>query len=312
MGRDQESADLHKILGAIQQMRNYVTDRLLECDTAPALHPTTQDAPNAGAGQDHSSSLTSGTATSAGNSAGRILIVDDVENNRLMLQRRLEREGYSVSQATNGREALERIAQGGLDLVLLDILMPEVDGFEVLRQVKSTPSGRDLPVIMISSLEEIESVVRCIEMGAEDYLPKPFDPVLLRARVGACLEKKRLRDQELDYLRQVSSVTTAAGAVETGRFDPESLREVAERGDELGRLARVFQRMGREVQAREERLQMQVQQLKIEIDETRKRQSVAEVTESEYFLAIERAARTAQEAKARRRQAALSPKSDPL
>jgi CheY-like chemotaxis protein len=305
LGCDQESADLHKILGAIQQMRTFVAARLL--DFGVVTPPQTSEVTPANATRLESCA----TQVDLTNTGGRILVVDDVENNRVMLQRRLEREGYAVTQAANGREALERIAQGGLDLVLLDILMPEVDGFEVLRQVKATPAGRDLPVIMISSLDEIDSVVRCIEMGAVDYLPKPFDPVLLRARVGASLEKKRLRDQELDYLRQVTAVTTAAGAVETGRFDPDSLREVAERGDELGQLARVFQRMGREVQAREERLQMQVQQLKIEIDETRKQQAVAEVTESEYFLEIERAARQAQAAKERRRRSAIPPTSDP-
>src|SRR5438874_1680129 len=91
---------------------------------------------------------------------------------------------------------LEKVRTGAFDVVLLDILMPEVDGYEVLRQVKSDAALRDVPVIMISALDEIASVVRCIEMGAEDYLPKPFDPVLLRARIGACVEKKRLRDRE--------------------------------------------------------------------------------------------------------------------
>ncbi|MBI3823701.1 MAG: response regulator [Planctomycetes bacterium] len=315
LGREQDAADLHKILGAIHQLRAFAGSRLVGHDSDRVVEPPRSESYATKPDSDRvvepvgeparsESYATKPDSTSPTAGSGRILVVDDVENNRTMLQRRLEGEGYTVSQAANGREGLDRIGQGGLDLVLLDILMPEVDGFEVLRQVKATASGRDLPIIMISSLDEIESVVRCIEMGAEDYLPKPFDPVLLRARVGACLEKKRLRDQELDYLRQVTAVTTAAGAVEAGKFDASSLQEVAQRGDELGRLARVFQRMGQEVQAREERLQMQVQQLKIEIDESRKKQSVAEVTESEYFLAIERAARKAQEAKERRRRAA--------
>ncbi len=283
---EQENADGHKILSAVENLRRFIEDSMLHGE----FGPETQTRENA-----NSSSLTHQALTSAAETApragqGRILVVDDIENNRDMLARRLEREGYAVIQAANGREALERIAHGGLDLVLLDILMPEVDGFEVLRQVKSTPSGRDLPVIMISSLDEIQSVVRCIEMGAEDYLPKPFDPVLLRARVGACLEKKLLRDNELDYLRQVAAVTSAASAVETGTFDPVSLAEVAGRDDPLGGLARVFQKMGREVQAREERLKMQVAQLRIEIDESRKKQQVAEVTESEYFQELKRRA----------------------
>lgn len=285
LGREQDESDLHKILTAIQNLRNFVADRLLE-----GVIPDTAAEPTQAPGVAPASSVPDDEAPETPG-RGRILIVDDIENNRDMLRRRLLKQGYVVFQAADGREALDRIAQGGLDLVLLDILMPEVDGFEVLRQVKSTPSGRDLPIIMISSLDEIQSVVRCIEMGAEDFLPKPFDPVLLRARVGACLEKKRLRDQELDYLRQVAAVTTAAATVEAGAFDPDSLHEVASRSDELGKLARVFQQMGREVQAREQRLQMQVQKLKIEIDESRKQRQVAEVTETEYFQELQQRAK---------------------
>jgi len=128
--------------------------------------------------------------------AGRILIVEDNAANRDLLRRRLEREGQQVREAANGVEALEMLGADDYDLMLLDVMMPEMDGYEVLARLKQEPRRRDLPVIMISALDEIQSVVRCIEMGAEDYLPKPFDPVLLRARIGASLEKKRLRDRE--------------------------------------------------------------------------------------------------------------------
>jgi len=127
---------------------------------------------------------------------GRILVVDDNAGNRDMLSRRLEREGYSVDTAENGREALEKLEAGGFDLVLLDIVMPELDGFAVLQSIRAHQRWKEVAVIMISALDEIRSVVRCIEMGAEDYLPKPFDPVLLRARIGAILDRKRLRDEE--------------------------------------------------------------------------------------------------------------------
>ena len=113
-----------------------------------------------------------------------------------MLRRQLERQGYQVETAANGREALDRVQAGGLSLVLLDIIMPELDGYQVLETLKSDAVWHDLPVIMISALDEISSVARCIERGAEDYLPKPFDPVLLRARIGASLEKKHLRDED--------------------------------------------------------------------------------------------------------------------
>ena len=125
-----------------------------------------------------------------------LLIVDDIEDNRFALSRRLARQGYlNVTTAADGRQALELLNCRPFDLVLLDIMMPNVNGYEVLTAMKANERLRHIPVIMISAVDEIDSVVRCIELGAEDYLPKPFNPTLLRARVGACLERKRLHDQ---------------------------------------------------------------------------------------------------------------------
>jgi sigma-B regulation protein RsbU (phosphoserine phosphatase) len=125
-----------------------------------------------------------------------LLVVDDSETSRHLLTRRLERQGYTVTTAVNGRQALELVRAQPFDLLLLDIMMPELNGYQVLETLKADPTLKHLPVIMISALDEIDSVVRCVEMGADDYLPKPFNPTLLRARIGASLEKKRLRDQE--------------------------------------------------------------------------------------------------------------------
>ncbi len=125
-----------------------------------------------------------------------LLVVDDNEDNRYALTRRLAREGYTnVATAVDGRQALELLHGKSYDLVLLDIMMPNVNGYEVLETMKADDTLRHVPVVMISAVDEIDSVVRCIELGAEDYLPKPFNPTLLRARVGACLERKRLHDQ---------------------------------------------------------------------------------------------------------------------
>ena len=137
--------------------------------------------------------------------ASRILVVDDTAANRDLLTRRLSREGHLVDEAEDGRAALHRVAAERFDLVLLDLMMPGMNGFEVLCRMKADPSLRDVPVIMISALDEIDSIVRCIEAGAEDYLPKPFNPVLLRARINAALEKKRLRDRERAFTRQLQS-----------------------------------------------------------------------------------------------------------
>lgn len=201
----------------------------------------------------------------------------------MQLKRGLEQQGHTVALAENGRQALDMLGEGNFDLVLLDILMPEMDGFEVLARLKSDPARRDLPVIVISALDEMDSVIRCIGMGAEDFLSKPFDPLLLRARLGACLEKKRLRDQEVEYLQQVARVTAAAAAVEAGQFTLDSLNSVAARPDPLGQLGRVFQRMAKEVYAREQFLKQQVQELRIQIDEAKREHDVAEITETEYF-----------------------------
>jgi len=127
---------------------------------------------------------------------GTILIVDDHIENRDLLRQRLDREGFTTAVAANGLDALQMLAGRPIDLVLLDVLMPGMDGIEVLQRIKSSDTLKSIPVIMISALDEIERVVQCIESGAEDYLSKPFNPVLLRARIGVTLERKRLRDEE--------------------------------------------------------------------------------------------------------------------
>jgi adenylate cyclase len=134
---------------------------------------------------------------------GRLLIVDDVEENRDLLSRRVGREGYSVAMASNGREALDMLSKWPFDLVLLDIMMPEIDGLTVLRQVKQDPHLRDIPVVMISAVDEVASVAECIENGAEDYLPKPFNHAILRSRIRASLERKRLRDVERERTKEL-------------------------------------------------------------------------------------------------------------
>jgi DNA-binding response OmpR family regulator len=189
---------------------------------------------------------------------GAILVVDDDPVNRLTLTYQLEAEGHTVSAASDGREALALLRSSPIDVVLLDLVMPVLDGFGVLAELRGDPTLRDVPVIMISASDEIESVVQGIEMGAVDYLPKPANPTLLRARIDASLEKKRLRDGEIAYLRDVTTLTDAASRLEAGQFEPAVIDVVAARPDALGQLARVFQRMAREVAAREERLRRQL------------------------------------------------------
>ncbi len=148
---------------------------------------------------------------------GHLLVVDDNKVNRLLLGRGLEQQGHSVAFAENGLQALELLRTQSFDLLLLDVLMPEMDGYQVLEQLTSEQSWKDIPVIMTSALDEMDSVVKCIEMGAEDYLHKPINPILLRARVNASLEKKRLRDQQRELIRRFATEEVAQD-LETSGF----------------------------------------------------------------------------------------------
>ena len=153
---------------------------------------------------------------SMANAPGKLLVVDDNKVNRLLLSRSVEMLGHSATLAENGRVALELLAEEAFDLMLLDIEMPEMDGFEVLAAIKSDPHMRDLPVIVTSSVEGLDNIVRCIELGAEDYLPKPVNKVLLQARVTSCLEKKRLRDEQRTLLNRFATHEVARDLRETG------------------------------------------------------------------------------------------------
>jgi adenylate cyclase len=155
-------------------------------------------------------------ASSPNPQTGALLVVDDNRVNRLLLGRALEQLGHTVTFAENGRAALEMLRQRGVDLVLLDIEMPEMNGYQVLEALAADPRLRDLPVVMMSSVEEVDSVARCIEMGAEDYLFKPVNPVLLKARVGASLEKKRLRDQQRELFRKFATAEVAEELLTSG------------------------------------------------------------------------------------------------
>lgn len=210
-----------------------------------------------------------------------ILVVDDNPVNRKTLARAMENAGHRVSTAENGSQALAILksstantenppATPPVDVILLDVLMPEMDGFQVLQLVKANSHWQHIPVIMISAVDEMDSVVHCIELGATDYLHKPFKAALLHARLNSSLAAKRLRDLELEYLEQVGRIAGAAEAVEAAAYDPASLNEVARRPDALGRLAHTFQRMAEEVHLREQRLRQQLRQMQMDVDEMKK------------------------------------------
>lgn len=157
---------------------------------------------------------------------GRILIIDDSEHNRYLLARQLDRRGHTVVTAIHGRQGLEYAQQQPFDVILLDLMMPEMDGFTVLDQLKRDPQMRHIPVIVISAIDEIDDVVRCIDAGAEDYLTKPINTTLLHAKVHACLERKRLRDQEQAHLMAIRYELDLGRRMQAD-FLPERLPHIA-------------------------------------------------------------------------------------
>ena len=205
--------DLERIRGAAERLATLLTHGGVPSTEGQAGHP----AEAAGGASDTPRPV--------------ILVVDDNEGNRDMLARRLARQGYEVRTAAGGTVALDALASEPVDLVLLDVMMPDLDGYRVLERMKADPKLRDIPVLMISALDELDSVVRCIQLGAEDYLSKPFDPVLLQARIGACLEKKRLHDQEKRHLAELD---------EWNRTLERRVAEQVGLLERLGRLKRFF------------------------------------------------------------------------
>ena len=196
LGWEEALDDLRKIADAAQHLIGFIDDVVdlsqfgLDDEAEPAVRP-----------EDAAAALSGSSQQAAASSA--VLVVDDNALDREMLAWRLGRLGYSVTLAEDGFSALELLARQDYDLVLLDVIMPEMNGFDVLEELKADPRLRHVPVIVVSALDGNDWVARCIANGAEDYLPKPFDPVILKARIEASLEKKRLRDREVLYLEEI-------------------------------------------------------------------------------------------------------------
>jgi PleD family two-component response regulator len=200
------------------------------------------------------------TSTEPGDEPGRVLVVDDSGINRRLLATALTELGHQVRVAEHGRRALEMLRDDDYDVVLLDLLMPVLDGYSTLAAIKADHRLNHLPVIMVSAVHELESMVRCIDLGATDYLPKPFSAAVLRARLRSSLAAKRLRDVERDYLRRVDEVVAGG---------PAGLVDEAGRDDVVGRLARRLRQMSREVTTREAALRAEIAALRAEVDQVR-------------------------------------------
>ena len=201
--QDDFAADLEKVRSAGHRLLSLINDNFRSVHTTEIAAPTAAaliEAKKPVVVTDIEYSIAEKTIEPT---QGFILVVDDIEANRDVLSRRLEKQGYDVATAKNGVRALKKLRTQSFDLVLLDIMMPEMDGYEVLQTIQNDETLRHIPVVMISALGEMDSVVRCVEMGAADYLTKPFNPTLLKARIGASLEKKRAHDRETQLFAQL-------------------------------------------------------------------------------------------------------------
>ena len=275
---DQARARISELERAIQEPRRQILDAMsvllcvipvtvddeLFLEDARAIRDAAAAALAAPAGalaHQNGAPVEAGAAAGA-NRKSHVLIVDDEPMLRDTLRRQLDRLGYAVTDAENGSDALAKAASVAPDVILTDIEMPVIDGLELLKRLKSDVQLRDIPVIVVSGNDGLESVVRCIELGAEDHIGKPYELTLLQARVRALLERKRMRDIEVGYLRRVGQITAAAEAAERDDYVPGSLAAVAKDQDALGQLARVFDRMVLGLKSREERLRRRVRRLR--------------------------------------------------
>lgn len=236
---------------------------------------------------------------------GRILAVDDDVLNLDVLAQRLTRQGHLVSTAADGEAALAKARLQPFDLVLLDVMMPRLDGYGTLAALKSDEQLRHIPVIMISALDELSSVVRCIEAGAEDYLPKPFNATLLRARVGACLDKKALRDQEVElYHSLVISQQRLDRELGAAHRRVATLEQEVRDDPRVAPLLEAFQRMSGAVSRRETDLRATIQDLEIKINRKVVTTQVKSILEDPSFDALTERARAM---RARRRDSGTHP-----
>lgn len=229
--------DLDRILSAAHRFLSLLGETLAFGAAGPAagfpLRPTDEALLPA----EQESAILAESADILQECVGHVLIVDDSPFNRDILARTMLAQRRHFALAGDGKQALEVLASRSFDLVFLDILMPEMDGFEVLTRLKQNPELAQTPVIVISAPDQIDNVVRCLEMGAVDYLPKPFDPVLLKTKVESCLELKRLRELEKGMIRLSEEARTQA----RGEIGNSVIAELAARDDALGKLARCLQ-----------------------------------------------------------------------
>ena len=279
--------DLRKIQQAAAQLHALIRTRLISTpwEEAGPVHQES-DAKQSNLAYDD------GRAPAHSQRVGHVLVVDDEPLNCEMLASRLRRQGHQVATASDGIEALQRVRQDRFDLILLDMMMPNLDGYGTLLRLKDDDDLRHLPVIMISALDDLANVVRCIEVGAEDYLPKPFNATLLRARIGACLDKKALRDQELELFQNLSlSQQRLDQELKTASTCVASLSDGLRQDPRVMPLLSAFERMTNAVARRETELRETIKELEIKINASDLRHQVGTIVADPGFQSLAERAR---------------------
>ena len=302
--------DLRKIQQAANTMLAMVRERITEEAFQRSSH---QQSPSGAGGvipafgfdvlpsRDDSSAAEVGTVLPEQSTPGRILVVDDDELNRDVLAERLTRQGHIVSTAADGEEALVQARQNAYDLILLDVMMPRLDGYGTLRALKADEDLCFIPVIMISAIDELSSVARCITIGAHDYLPKPFNATLLRARVGACLREKARHDQELKlYQELLQSQQCLERELSRAQHSLDSIDPALRDDPRVAPLFEAFTSMAGAVQQRETDLRLTMQDLEIKINRTAVKAQVGSIVSDPSFSALSERARAMRERRQRR------------
>lgn len=288
--------DLHKIRSAAQMLGSLVKTRV---KPSSQLSLSERPLPNKEIGEKPlpAKTFTDDLSQSVNNigdqhfhkdiPTGKVLAVDDDAFNLDILAKFLHKQGHVVTTAQDGLEALDVLSKASFDLVLLDVMMPNLDGFETLRRIKEQEDMLSTPVIMISALDELSSVIKCIECGAEDYLPKPYNSTLLRARVGACLERKAWVDRHLELIDKLEiSQKIIDVEIKNSEVQLDLLKDKYQGVVDVNSLVDAFSRMNASLVGQRQQIAETLHDVQIKINRTKVSAQVRTIISNPQFSAL--------------------------
>jgi sigma-B regulation protein RsbU (phosphoserine phosphatase) len=307
--------DLHKIRAAAEMLSSLVKTRVkpssnLSLSERPlsSIETSEKPLPAKAFKDDLSHSLTDIEAQNINKDMpfGKVLAVDDDGFNLDILAKFLHKQGHVVTTAEDGLEALDILSKTSFDLILLDVMMPNLDGFETLKRIKEQENLLSTPVIMISALDELSSVIKCIECGAEDYLPKPYNSTLLRARVGACLERKAWVDRHLDLIDKLEESQKIIDAeIKNSEAQLEILHDKYQGVVDVIPLVDAFARMNASLVGQRRQIAETLQDVQIKINRTKVSAQVRTIISNPQFSSLSDRAKAMRARRKQREQQAL-------